>query len=419
MDNNFKELLQKYTEAKNFGLKLQKEGIKIVTAANTGLEVLAYLESKQVLNKPEIATWIAQANATMPNTIPDLREIDIFSSTVMLTSGTSLVTASSSVKTTTSLSTVALNKSDFVIPPNAYNPEELDGYLNDFVKKFPDVGDLVRIRKGAWDNFYSGIDSNLLFASHGMREILSKIIAKWATNEEVKKAEWWTVSDGTASGITLRQRLRYLIFGPFQGEDDTLNLIDASVKTAFDADEKLKQLAHGSEKLKNEVKEALQITEITLLSIFQARNLRKISLVIHGHRQREDVDGYTDIPYYESLTSGEEISLIDCSIENIFIGGKCTCGHINILEAKDFDKQCVEENRGMGAESQLWTTAYASCAQCKLDLVVDFMLNEYPKGIYSLEKEWLHNMENCECWNIRNLEKLVEKRAKSNQAQHG
>jgi hypothetical protein len=54
-------------------------------------------------------------------------------------------------------------------------------------------------------------------------------------------------------------------------------MIDATVKECYRAHERLKAVAKGSRELKEEVKAAMRTTELTVLTILQARESKKQS----------------------------------------------------------------------------------------------------------------------------------------------
>lgn len=264
-------LKRKFDDAEKYGLNLQKEGIKIVSYAENGKEVINFIENnKGLINKPYIKDWINGSGDIIPTHPPDnLGEIDRYSMRL----GVSSATASAYFFSQGS-DLLSLSKKPTIDFLQNYDEEmaELDSYLRSFTDIYKDIGDLSAMRKSAWDVFNSVIETNLAMASHSMREILSKVIAKLADNKKVMGADWWEPS-GDKETPTLRQRLRYLLFGSKE-ENKSLEMVSNAVEKSFDADDKLKKVAHGSRELREEIKKAMRTTEYALLVIFRARSLK-------------------------------------------------------------------------------------------------------------------------------------------------
>ena len=263
---NLDELEKKFIDGIKYGLELQEKGIKIVNACEIGKEYIDSLRKKKdYLEKPEVQAWLAGANATIPYHTPEIPK-QIIGYTMAVS------TSSSSASVVYHNLFPEINVSKFSEASHInYNSDmvELDGYLKNFDKE----SNLVTMRKGAWDSFHSAAGNKLQIAAHSMREILSNIVSKWASNENVMKAKWWIKPKGM-NKPDLRQRLRYLIFGSAQKDDAALEMVNETVKICFNAYDKLQKVAHGSKKLKEEVREAMRITEYTLLTIFRARELK-------------------------------------------------------------------------------------------------------------------------------------------------
>lgn len=146
--------------------------------------------------------------------------------------------------------------------------EELERLLNEI-----DLA-LNERRKGAWYAFQSGSPDKRGQAAHSMRDILSALISKWASNEDVKKAEWWECEENTRDGVSLRQRLRFLLFGPYNidGSDSDLEIIEETVSKYFDEDKFLKKVAHGSKEGTDDLIESIMYSiESALLNIIKMR----------------------------------------------------------------------------------------------------------------------------------------------------
>ena len=266
------KLKKKFEEAQKYGLGLQKEGVKIVSHAEKGKEVVHFIENNNgVINEPYIPGWVIGSGDLIPAHPPDnLGEITRY--TMML--GTSSATASAIFINPGSnlLSFDTKPTIDFL---QHYDEDmaELDGCLRTFTDIYKDIGELVAMRKSAWDVFNSAIETNAVMASHSMREILSKVIAKLSDNKKVMESEWWKPSEDKETP-TLRQRLRYLLLGSKEGSKG-LEIVSNMVEKSFDANDKLKQVAHGSRELREEVRGAMRITEYALLAIFRAKNIKR------------------------------------------------------------------------------------------------------------------------------------------------
>jgi hypothetical protein len=269
-ENKLGGLKNKFDEAQKYGLNLQKEGINIVKHAEKGKEIINFIENNNsLINEPYIQGWVVGSGDLIPAHPPDnLGEISKYS----------MVLGTSSATATAYFYSPGTNLLNFDKKPTIdflkdYDVEmdELDGYLKSFSDEFKDIGDLVAMRKGAWEVFNSAIETNVAMASHSMREILSKVIAKLSDNKKVMESEWWKPSEDKKTP-TLRQRLRYLLFGP-KKEGKNLEIVSNAVEKSFEADDKLKKVAHGSKGLREEVKKAMRTTEYALLAIFRARKI--------------------------------------------------------------------------------------------------------------------------------------------------
>ena len=108
-----------------------------------------------------------------------------------------------------------------------------------------------------------------------MREVFAKIISQFASNENVKKADWWEKVPKTKDGVSLRQRIRYLLFGPKEKivNDAEIKVIETNVNNCFNVDRFLKEIAHGSEKATQALVESkLKSMEGTILHILKSKN---------------------------------------------------------------------------------------------------------------------------------------------------
>ncbi|MCK4357944.1 MAG: hypothetical protein KAW92_04250 [Candidatus Cloacimonetes bacterium] len=145
---------------------------------------------------------------------------------------------------------------------------EIDSYLFKIDPKLPER------RKGAWTTINSTSLDKKAQAAHTMRDILSTIISKLASNAEVKKTEWWKPTPDKKSGVSLKQRIRFLLFGPKNEIEnaDELENIENKVNKCFKEDSYLKSLAHGSKKGTVELIESIMHSmESTMLQIFKSK----------------------------------------------------------------------------------------------------------------------------------------------------
>jgi len=260
---DLKELEQKFVEAGSCGERMQKIGQRLVSASERGKEVIEIIkQDDSILTTPQVSSWLASANATVPSMpIQAMTQMDSYYYAVS--------TSSVSAIAITSVKTFRLKKEHELTEDELM---ELDELLKDFSTQFSGIGDLAAMRKGAWETFYSATEIILMSVSHAMREIMRKIISQIATNDEVKKAEWWEKPLDTDREVTTQQRLRYLIFG--STDDKSSEMVSMAVKTSFDAYDRLQKVAHGSVGCREEVKECMQITEYALLTMLRHRKLK-------------------------------------------------------------------------------------------------------------------------------------------------
>lgn len=100
-----------------------------------------------------------------------------------------------------------------------------------------------------------------------MRDLVRKVISKHASNEKVKLAAWWSKAPSTKDGVSLRQRLRLLAYGPTAEANETeLALIEHSY-------ELLNKTAHGSKQPENAIEASMKSAEQLLLLILRRRVL--------------------------------------------------------------------------------------------------------------------------------------------------
>lgn len=279
-EKNLNELEKKYIEAGSYGMNLQKQGNKIVRASEEGKEIVFYLKKqKHLIGTFDVSGWISAANATLPAHPPEnLGDMWRYSASLSASNTSGTVVLHKVYDSGSVFNSSGLDKKpymEFINNSYAAKIDELDNYLKKFKEEFQYKVDLSAMRKGAWDTFYSSPDTSVISAAHLMRDILTKIIAELAPNEKVKLAKWWAKPEGKDNPDE-RQRLRYLIFGSeLEDDSDFLKMIYATIEECYRAHDKLKAVAKGSRELKEEVKAAMRITELTILTILEARESKK------------------------------------------------------------------------------------------------------------------------------------------------
>lgn len=255
MGDDLNDLEQKYILAGEYGYQLQKEGVKIVRAAEKGLEVIKFIknEHKDHLD-PGTQAWLASANASIPAYPPDnIKQVNSYSLVVGVTT-----------------STAGAIFFDEIYPKSEYELadeelRELDSFLEEFSRAFGDLGDLASMRRGAWQTFHSPVDNALMTASHSMREILSKIISQLGSDKALKE----TGANPTSKKKTGKERLGYLF-----SRGAAKEMAEMATNKCYEAYNRLKEIAHGSSGEREEVKRYMRMTEQALLSILQAWKLR-------------------------------------------------------------------------------------------------------------------------------------------------
>jgi hypothetical protein len=150
----------------------------------------------------------------------------------------------------------------------SFTESELDAYLDKFDR------DLPRRRQGAWQTYYSVSSDAVAQASHSMRDILAKIIAKEAANERIETCSWYKTRKSREPNTKpkIGDRVRFLLFGPNEQEFDQTKMseIEKSVTLYVNDDGTLKSIAHGSSSYnKEEAKLSMQNIEELLYLILK------------------------------------------------------------------------------------------------------------------------------------------------------
>jgi len=130
-------------------------------------------------------------------------------------------------------------------------------------------------RRGAWDAFYSSSNAKSSQSSHSMRDVLRKFINEHAPNDAVKKATWWTKADNTKDGVSLKQRLRLLAYGPTaDASQPELDLMVAEIKEFERSYKLLSKTAHGSKEAETAIEASMKAAEQLILLILRRRALQ-------------------------------------------------------------------------------------------------------------------------------------------------
>lgn len=262
MEEDLKKLEQKYIQAGEYGFHLQKEGVKIVRAAEKGLEAVNFIKNEQKDPwDPDTQAWVKAANAFIPMEPPkNIGEINDY----QLKLGVTMSTASTFLfETGRPEQNSNLSEAEL---------QELDLFLEEFSLAFGGIGDLASMRRGAWQTFHSPADNALMAASHSMREILNKVISQGASNEAMEKGKA-DLAPSAKNKITVKERLKFLLFGS-AGQAPAKDMVDLATKKCHEAYNRLKEVAHGSQGEKEEVRRYMRITEQALLTILRSWKLR-------------------------------------------------------------------------------------------------------------------------------------------------
>jgi hypothetical protein len=111
-------------------------------------------------------------------------------------------------------------------------------------------------------------------ASHSLRDVLRSLISKWASNDQVKKAIWWKPAPNTRDGVSPRQRIQLLLYGPSTLPQNPieLSLIESEVSKFTDDNTFLNSIAHGgSSNSTSAVEFAMKSIDNLILLILRTR----------------------------------------------------------------------------------------------------------------------------------------------------
>lgn len=297
MDDSKKDLdklVENFDKCIDFGLRFQEKGQGLVNLGKLGKGVAKHFsenyESYERITKdfPEtkddlnfISKWTSYGNKKLESNIQGLQEAEDLASRNITDITSVCLTGSSGYSGFKSDVDEIRLENDLIdfdgtypitipSPPIPYTDiqQELDILLDE-------IGpELNQRRKGAWYVFHSGSPDKQAQAAHSMRDVLSVFISRWASNEDVKKAEWWKYANDTEDGVSLRQRIRFLLYGPYnvQGTDADVEIVEQTVAKYLDEDRFLKKVAHGSKKGTAELIEStMHSIESALLSILNMK----------------------------------------------------------------------------------------------------------------------------------------------------
>jgi DNA-binding PadR family transcriptional regulator len=125
---------------------------------------------------------------------------------------------------------------------------------------------LVTIRDGAWSAVTSSEPDALRQAAHSGRELIDQVLKLAAPDPQVTQQSWYSPDSSSRSGVTRRQRLRY-IMQTFRNDDSETNLqvAEKACDLVLAIDKKLQSLAHGRvQPLRSDVHDAMSGAEIAL-----------------------------------------------------------------------------------------------------------------------------------------------------------
>lgn len=288
-----KSLKDNYEKIEKEGHRLQEQGTMIVKKAVSGKKQAEFLEEelpkyeKIAEQYPELSKRlnddyrfidlsIRNTNGVVSNlnsAVKIIEPVYHMLSTSVSTSGTAISAAISGVYRIEATHPEINFKEKYSLKdPSVFfkssDTEELSKILNGF------DSELESMRKGAWDVFYSNSESRLVQASHSMRDILRRFISKFATNDQVKRADWYKHEPDTNDGVSLKQRIRMLIYGTtkLDVDEEELKIIESQIIQFKDDYKYLSSSAHGSSKAEaNSIEASMKSMEYLLLLILQRR----------------------------------------------------------------------------------------------------------------------------------------------------
>jgi len=290
------ELRANFTTIEEVGYELQSYGRHLAETGAKGKEVVTFLEGELEKHErlandyPDIADALNQQTEWLNAGVGTSSEVvaTITGAQAMAKNAYSIAVSSLATTTATGTSFVAgvyelqskhpdvdfqtqygLSQVDSLI--QAVDTVALDHLLDKLDPAFS------KARRGAWDAFFSSSEAKLEQASHLMREVLTKLTSKFASNDHVRQADWWVEASDTEGGVSTRQRLRFLMYGPAH-VGDKMPELDA-VETEVDYYMRSRGLLLGVAHLRpveseKAVELALRNVERLLLIILERRESR-------------------------------------------------------------------------------------------------------------------------------------------------
>ena len=128
---------------------------------------------------------------------------------------------------------------------------------------------LVEVRAGAWEAVSSARADSLRQAAHSGRELIDQVLKEGAPDELVKNGPNFVANSSSSTGVTRRQRLRYLI-SRFKGSESTsaLAIAEKASDLVIAVDDRLKGASHSRNiPSKQDIVDALHAAEIALRAL--------------------------------------------------------------------------------------------------------------------------------------------------------
>jgi hypothetical protein len=130
---------------------------------------------------------------------------------------------------------------------------------------------LVEMRDGAWSALHSGTPDSIRQAAHSARELIEHTRGG-APDDEVGRQPWYTPDASSRSGISRRQRLRYLVqVRSGRSANDTL-VAEAACDLVLRLTKDLLASAHGTPPSRSDAEDVLSTLELALRRILISRS---------------------------------------------------------------------------------------------------------------------------------------------------
>jgi hypothetical protein len=133
---------------------------------------------------------------------------------------------------------------------------------------------LVEVRDGAWAAIASSRPDAARQAAHSARELIEQTLKEGAPDDTVRSASWFRHDPSSKTGITRRQRLRYLMEKHLGEVSDTdLTESDAAAGLVFASDARLQSLSHARAAVSDldDVRGTLHVAEAALRRVLIRR----------------------------------------------------------------------------------------------------------------------------------------------------